>query len=219
MTDSYLIFLADENLTIRRQLRAIVNEKEGLSVSGEAGTLSELLQSMTSPFPDLVLLGLTLPYSEQIHTVKMIKKASKETKILILSALEEREHVCKLFSTDIEGYLLKREIGYALLDATDSIRQDLKYLSPFLVKKFAAEKISQSDDKKYHPSQDRLTAREVETLTLLSNGLSSKEIAQCLGTSKRTVDNHRASIMKKLKIKGTANLVRYAIRKGYTALP
>ena len=125
------------------------------------------------------------------------------------------EHLIRAFSAGADGYLLKENARADLIAAIDKIRQGKTYVSPLitdLIGEMFVHKKGRSDG-----SAAPLTTREIEVLTLLSEGKSSKEIAELLFISAMTVQNHRANIKKKLQVRKNADLVKYAIQKGYTS--
>ena len=125
------------------------------------------------------------------------------------------EHLIRAFSAGADGYLLKENARSDLIAAIDKIRQGKTYVSP-LITDLIGEMFVHNKGRSTAPSEP-LTTREIEVLTLLSEGKSSKEIAELLFISTMTVQNHRANIKKKLNIRKNADLVKYAIQKGYTS--
>ena len=136
-----------------------------------------------------------------------------EVKVLILSMHRDTEYVRSAISAGAEGYLLKEDADTELFASIEKIRLAERYISPLLLRELT------DDIFQTHPAGDKeiLTIREREVLKLIVEGSSNKEIANLLFISTRTVENHRANIMRKLNIRDTANLVKYAIRKGYTS--
>jgi len=128
---------------------------------------------------------------------------------------KDKEYVYYAISAGAEGYLLKEDADTELFAAIEKIRHEGRYLSPLLSGGLTHELIQSSQKGQLSSPFDPLTIREREVLKLIADGISNKEIADLLYISIRTVEHHRANVMEKLNIKQTANLVKYAIRKGY----
>ncbi len=128
---------------------------------------------------------------------------------------KDKKYLYHAFSAGADGYLLKEDTDTELFSAIKTVREDGVYVSPLLSKELTTDFINICKGNGRLPA-DPLTTREREVLKLIAEGQSSKEIADLLFISARTAQHHRASIMKKLNLKKTANLVKYAIRKGYT---
>ena len=142
---------------------------------------------------------------------------SPDVKVLILTMHKDKEYVFYAISAGAEGYLLKEDADTELFAAVEKIRQGGHYISPLLSGDLTHELIQASHKGQAMSPPEPLTVREREVLKLIAEGISNKEIADLLFISIRTVEHHRANIMRKLNIKQTANLIKYAIRKGYTS--
>ncbi|MBI5741038.1 MAG: response regulator transcription factor [Nitrospirae bacterium] len=214
MEHTYNIIIADDHVLFRRGLRAILEKRAGIRVSGEAGDGSELLAILGKSSPHMVILDISMPNLRGIETLREIKENYPDIKVLMLTMHKDREYLRQSIAAGADGYMLKEEADPALFMAIDKLRQDKVYVSPPL-----------ADDMFKHWSGGRkgnadietelLSAREKEVLMLIAEGKSSREIAGLLNISVRTVDRHRINISDKLNIKKIADLVRYAIQKGY----
>jgi DNA-binding NarL/FixJ family response regulator len=157
----------------------------------------------------MVVLDMSMPKLRGLEAISEIKLKHPSVKILILSM--HKEYVFRALSSGIDGYLLKEDASRELFLAIDRIRQGGKYLSHSLGE-LVAETLY---DKNFEPVSEPLSAREREVLKLVADGKTNKEISQLLSISVRTVEGYRAHIMSKLDVKNTAELVKYAIQKGY----
>lgn len=202
--NSFKIILADDHVLLRQGLKKIIEGAGGLEVVGEAGDGLELLSLFHSVVPDLVILDISMPNLRGIEAIHEIKRRCPETRILVLTMY--REYLHQALSAGAEGYLVKEDADRELFSAIESIRQRKIFISPRL-----------RDDLDVHrlPPFEPLSLREKEILKLIAEGHSNKEISENLFISVRTVENHRASILDKLKLKHTADLVKYAIQRGY----
>jgi DNA-binding NarL/FixJ family response regulator len=212
----YRIILADDHLLFRKGLRRIIEDSQNLSVIGEAGDGLQLLELLKKTKPDMVILDISMPKLRGLEAAHEIKSVNPDVKILILTMHRNKEYLLQALSAKADGYLLKEDTDAQLIAAIESIRGGKIFLSPLM-----SDDLSQ-DLLGFMENADRsldktLSTREKEVLTLLAEGKSSREIADLLYISLRTVEHHRASINKKLKIKNIVDLVKYAIRKGYTS--
>ena len=208
--------IADDHVILRQGLKRILGEAADLEVVGEAGDGLELLTLLNKLTPDIVILDISMPNLRGIEAIREIKMVHSDVKILILTMHKDKEYLYQAISAGAAGYLLKEDADKELFSAIQRIRQGKVYISPYLSEELTDDwaKIHRGD---YTPSmeQEKLTTREKEILKLIAEGKSSKEIAELLFISARTVDRHRANIMGKLNFKKTADLVKYAIQKGY----
>jgi DNA-binding NarL/FixJ family response regulator len=213
---TYQIVLADDHLMLRHGIKRIIEESEGLVVVGEAGDGLELLEILKKSTPDMVILDISMPKLRGLEATLEIKAMYPEVKILILTMHKNREYLMQALSARTDGYLLKEDTDTQLIAAIESIRQGKIFLSPLISKDLTSNLID-FINRSGKPYEGTLSIREKEVLTLLSEGKSSKEIAELLFISPRTVEHHRASINRKLNIQNIVDLVKYAIREGYTS--
>ena len=213
----YRIVLADDHVMFRQGIKNILERVEDLKVVGEAGDGLELLELLKKTTQDMVILDISMPKLRGLEATREIKVISPRVKVLILTMHKNKEYVYYAISAGAEGYLLKEDAETELFTAIEKIRQGGHYISPLLSGELTHELIQTSSNGKLTPQSDPLTIREREVLKLIAEGITNKEIANLLFISIRTVEHHRANIMRKLNIKQTANLVKYAIRKGYTS--
>jgi len=212
----YRIVLVDDHAMFRQGIKNILEGADDLEVIGEADDGLKLLELLRQGTPDMVILDISMPKLRGIEAIREIKMISKDVKVLILTMHNDQEYVYSAMSAGAEGYLLKQDADTELFAAIEKIRKKGHYLSPLLSGEVAFELIQASHKGQLLPSTDPLTMREREILKLIAEGASNREIADLLYISIRTVENHRANIMRKLNIRQTAKLVKYAIRKGYT---
>jgi DNA-binding NarL/FixJ family response regulator len=213
----YRIVLADDHVMFRQGIKNILGKDKGLEVIGEAGDGLKLLELLNKATPDMIILDISMPNLRGIEATREIKMILPEVKVLILSIHKDKEFVYSAISAGAEGYLLKEDADTELFAAIEKIRQEGRYISPLLLGDLTNELFQAHHKGQLTPQIEPLTTREREVLKFIAEGLSNKEIADLLFISVRTVENHRANIMRKLNIKSTANLIKYAIRKGYTS--
>jgi DNA-binding NarL/FixJ family response regulator len=213
---SYHIVLVDDHAMFRQGLKRILEERSGFEVVGEVDGGLELLKLLEELVPDLIILDISMPNLRGLEAIHEIKMNHANVKILVLTMHKDKEYLHQALSAGAEGYLLKEDADSELFSAIGRVRQGKKYVSPKLSEGLAEDwvKLTRGD---HGPSfePERLTIREREVLKLIAEGKSSREIGELLFISVRTVERHRANIMEKLNLKKSADLVKYAIQKGY----
>ncbi|MBI4848702.1 MAG: response regulator transcription factor [Nitrospirae bacterium] len=212
----YKIIIADDHSLLREGLKRILAERDDLEIIGEAGDGLELLTLLKKMTPHFVILDISMPNLRGLEAIHEIKGVHPGVKILVLTMHKDAEYLYQAMSAGAEGYLLKEDADSELFSAIDSIRYGKTYVSPRLSHAMT-EDYSKLYGRKPKSSLEsgQLTTREKEVLKLIAEGKSSKDTSQLLFISVRTVEHHRANIMSKLNLKRTADLVRYAIQKGY----
>lgn len=216
MRSPYQIVLADDHVLFREGVKSILNGVAGLKVVGEASDGLDLLSLLTKTVPDLLILDLTMPGLPGIEAAKEIKRLYPKIKILILTMHKSKEHLCRALTAGAEGFLLKENAHSDLLAAIDEVRQGRIYISS-LISSQLSDAFRQKCLGEPVDIGDKLTTREIEVLTMLASGKSSREIAELLYISAFTVQKHRSNIKKKLSIRKNADLIKYAIREGYSS--
>lgn len=212
----YRIILADDHALLRQGLRRIIGESDGLQVIGEAADGVELLRLMNKMTPDMVVLDISMPNLRGLEAIGEIKCRHAEVKVLVLTMHRDKDYLYQALSSGADGYLLKDDADTELFAAIGRIRDGRLYVSPSLARELTDYR-AHFGRKEVLCLADRevLTNREREVLKLIAEGKSSREIADLLFISVRTVDHHRANIMEKLKLRKAADLVKYAVSKGY----
>jgi DNA-binding NarL/FixJ family response regulator len=213
----YRIVLADDHVIFRRGIKGLISQKEDLKVVGEAGDGLELLNMLQRGLKtDMVILDISMPNLRGIEAAYEIKSILPGVKILVLTMHKSKEYLYHCISAGAQGYLLKEDSEVELFSAIDAIRRGDMFVSKLLTRELT-EDLSNIYHGDGQLPTDPLTPREREVLKLVAEGKTNKEIADLLFISIRTVENHRANIMSKLKIKKTADLIRFAIQKGYVS--
>ena len=206
------IVLAEDHVLVREGIKKIIEAIPGLQVVGEVGDGPELLAWLQDLVVDMVILDITLPSLSGIEATREIKKLYPGVKVLILTMHKKKEYLNNAIAAGVDGYLLKEDAPKELLKAIDNIRQGLIYVSPLLSSDLASLYVQSRHRDDTEPAAP-LSPREIEIIKMIAEGKSSKEIAQILFLSFRTIQNHRTKIMKKLNLKKNTDLVKYAIRK------
>jgi len=209
------IILADDHIILRRGLKMILAARNDFEVVAEAGDGLELLQLLNHQIPDVIILDISMPKLRGIEAIAEIKKAHLRTKILVLTMHRDAEYMHQAIAAGADGYVLKEDADKDLFSAIDTILQGRVYISPILSAESMRDWSELRQGKKALSSSEQLTNREREVLKLIAEGKSNKEIGDLLYISVRTVERHRTNMMQKLHAKRTADLVKYALQKGY----
>jgi two-component system, NarL family, response regulator NreC len=216
MSNSYRIILADDHVLLRQGLRRIIEGVGNLEVVGEASDGLELLGLVKRLTPHLVVLDISMPRLRGIEAIHEIKTIHPPLKVLVLTMHREKELLIAAISAGANGYALKEAADTELFSAIEKIRQGGTYVCPKMSDEVTADWTqTRRGGRSPSPEGELLTIREREVLKLTAEGKSSKEIGELLCISCRTVEHHRANIMAALNLKRTADLVRYAITRGY----
>lgn len=212
----YGILLADAHRLMRKGIKRILEERPCLKVVGESGNGPELYSLMTRLSPDMVIIDIAMTDGRpgrRNHT-REIKSLFPRVKLLVATLNGDQDYLAEALTAGADGYicLLAEKADQELFLAIDTIRRGERYLPPPVAGAGRLPRVRRK------PIED-LTPRQAQILRLIAEGRSSKEIAETLRISFRTVENHRTGIMKRLRLRKNIDLVRYAIRKGYiTAL-
>jgi DNA-binding NarL/FixJ family response regulator len=204
------VLLVDDHILVRRGFRRMLEDDPEIEVVGEAGDGNEAVEQAALLKPRVVVMDFALPSMNGAVATRLIRKASSEVEVLMLSMHSEVSYVRTCLDAGARGYLLKNAVDLELVDAVKQVAKGFEVLDPRLAKmpaKMPQDRVVAS-----------LTTRELEVLQLIVHGKSNKEIALVLGVSANTVAVHRANLMQTLGIHNTAELVVYAIRNGLASI-
>lgn len=205
------VLIVDDHKVFRQGLKALLESENEVQVLGEAGNGKEAVEICRKLNPDVVIMDIAMPGMSGILATRRIIKRCKETKVVILSAHLSRTYVTETLKSGAKGYVLKENAVEDVVDAIKTVVKGQTYLDPE-VASLAVETMLGEESKGNKNPFGTLTPREQEVLQLIVDGKPNKEIAEHLSISVRTVENHRASIMKKSGVRNTSSLVKLAIR-------
>jgi DNA-binding NarL/FixJ family response regulator len=209
----YQIVLVDDHSLFREGVRKILSERNDLEVVGEAGDGFELLEILKKSAPDLVILDISMPKLRGLEVIREIRTTYSDVAILILSM--HKEYLYYAINAGARGYLLKDDGLRELFRAIEQIRHGKPYISDSFSEELTEDWVDTCRGKRKIQPSEVLTDREREVVKLVAEGKKNKEIADLLYISPRTVEHHRTNILRKLNLKKTADLIRYAFDKGY----
>jgi DNA-binding NarL/FixJ family response regulator len=198
------VFLADHHVLIRGGLRTLLRARKDFLICGEADNGPEAVKSAIQAKPDVVIMNVNMPGINGIEATRQIRQTAPTTEILIFTAENNEDIMRECLRAGARGYLLKSASDEQIIDAIEALAQHRGYYSGSMIEKFLG---GGGDDRSL------LTMREREVMRLIAQGRRSREIAQMLGVSLRTVETHRAAGMRKLHLHSVAEVVRYAIRE------
>ena len=211
------IVLADDHPVVRRGMQALLVAEPDFSVVGEAGDGLETVRLVERLQPDVLILDLMMPGLSGLEALRIIRQRSSRTRVVVLSMYGNNAFVASALINGASGFVLKgceeEDLVRAVLEAVAWRR----YLSPPITERAIDAYIEQVRVGQLDP-HETLTAREREVLQLVAEGNTGAEIAARLHISQRTVENHRANVMRKLGLKNQSELVRYAVRRGLIPL-
>ncbi|OPB00100.1 DNA-binding response regulator [Pseudomonas fluorescens] len=213
------LLLVDDHALIRAGVRALIQDVPGYTVIGEASDGAQLLEKFSALQPDIVLLDLSMKHIGGLDALQQLKAAYPKSKVLILSMHTDPELIMRALESGAHGYLLKDTTANELEHALLALRNNERYLSPAIAHTVINQALIRSQGPASPIAQSHnLTARQLEILRLIVRGKSTREIAQGLGLSIKTVEAHRSQIMKRLQIFDVAGLVLFAVREQIISL-
>jgi len=215
---SIAVIIADDHKLVRAGIKSLLENIAGVKVVGEASNGRETIELTGKLKPDMVFLDIAMPELNGLQAAERIKKIYPDVDIIILSMHLDEEYVVQALKVGASGYLLKDSAPGELELALDTIMRGKVYISPAIPGEMIADyqkrlRYASSPDN-LEESKEKLTSRQKEVLQLIAEGNSTREIAEKLFISIKTVETHRSHIMKTLGINDIPGLVKYAIKKG-----
>ena len=211
------VLLADDHYLVRAGIRSLLQAMPDVTVVAEASDGREVLECLTRETIDLVLLDISMPGLNGLEALPRIKKDFPLVSVVILSMHQVSEYAVKALNLGASGYLLKKDSVAQLQTALKAVLAGGTYLSPGLSKSFFRQSLD-APGQLLQRSLDRLSPRQREILQLLAEGETTKGIGLILNISAKTVEYHRAQLMKCLEIFDVPGLVRFAVQSGLVAL-
>jgi two-component system response regulator NreC len=214
MENRLRIVLADDHTILREGLRALLSADPNFEIVAEAEDGREAVRCVEKLGPDLLLMDLSMPRMSGIDAISEIKKRYPETKIIALTVHKTEEYLLATLQAGVDGYVLKDATHDELVMAIHNVRAGKPYLSPGISEKVIEGYLEGKEGSLAVSSWQKLSQREREVLKLIAEGYKNKEIAEDLCISLKTVEKHRANLMKKLDLHNAAGLTVYAVEKG-----
>jgi len=206
------ILLADDHAVMRRGLRGLLETHAGWQVCGEAGDGRQAVEMAVKLEPKVVVLDLSMPELNGLEAAMQIRSALPDTEILIFTMHESEELIREALSAGVRAVVVKSDVEGHLIAAVESILRHDVYFSPTVSETLRNALLRSPENDGSDGPTGTLTERELEVTRLLAEGKSNKEIATVLAITARTVETHRANIMRKLELNSIVELVHYAVR-------
>lgn len=203
------VLVADDHAVLREGICALLANQADITVVGQASNGAEAVEQAHALKPDVILMDISMPGMDGMEATRYIKAKTPEARILVLTQHEDEALIVPMLQAGAAGYIFKRAGGAELVDAIRAVQREGAYIHP-RVARALMNQVSRAEGS----SEPHLSEREKQVLTLIAQGLTGREIAEELSLSEKTVVAHRTSIMEKLDLHNTADLVRYAIREG-----
>jgi DNA-binding NarL/FixJ family response regulator len=214
MEKNLRIVLAEDHTILREGLRALLSADPAFKIVGEAQDGRDAVRCVEKLSPDLMLMDLSMPRMSGMDAIREIKKRFPETKVIALTVHKTEEYLLTTLQAGVDGYVLKDATHKELVMAINNVMEGKPYLSPGVSEKVIEGYLEGKESSQAVSSWDTLSQREREVLKLIAEGFKNKEIAEELCISFKTVEKHRANLMKKLDLHNAAALTVYAVEKG-----
>ena len=208
------ILLADDHAVLRAGLKLLINAQPDMICVGDIGHCEDLVPCVESLHPDILLLDITMPGKSGLEAIDEVRRASPETKVLILTMHAEEAYLERALSSGASGYVLKQAADQELLNAIRATMRGEMYIHPAMTKKLLGRMLSEGSAQA-ESREPALSERETEVIKEVARGYTNQEIAEKLALSVKTVETYRARAMRKLGLGSRAALVRYALKKGW----
>lgn len=212
MKSKIRILIADDHTMLREGIRSLIEDQTDIVVVGEAEDGRTAVHLAHTLRPNVVLMDIAMPSLNGLEATRQIKRDHPEINVLVLTMYEHEEYFRQVLEAGASGYILKRAAASELVAAIRAVHNGEAVLSPSITR-LLLEDYLRKDSIKSDTEPDSLTPREREVLQLIAEGKTSREIAEVLTLSVKTVQSHRTSLMQKLNLHDRGDLIKYAIQK------
>jgi DNA-binding NarL/FixJ family response regulator len=208
------VLIVDDHAIVRDGISSLLALAGDMEVVGEATNGKEGLEKVSELLPDVVLMDIAMPIMGGLEATRRIHKEFPDTKILVLTQYDDKDHVFPAIQAGASGFVSKTAASSELALGIRAIFTGESYLSPSIAKLFVEDyqRVALTDDK--NEPYEQLTDREREILKLVVEGYKTRQIAEMLNITPKTVEGHKTSLMKKLGINNKLDLIKYALRRG-----
>ena len=208
------VLVTDDHAIVRDGICALLALTGDIEAVGEATNGREALEMVSRLSPDIVLMDIVMPLMDGLEATRRIHKEFPETKVIVLTQYEDKEYVIPVIEAGASGFISKGVAASELTSAIRSVYRGDSFLSPSIARLLVEDYREIARAGKSRDASEQLTDREREILKLLAEGHSTREIAQMLVISPKTVERHKTNLMAKLDIHNRLDLFKYALRKG-----
>jgi NarL family two-component system response regulator LiaR len=214
-SDPIRILIVDDHAVVREGLRSFIQIQSDMAVVGDAADGFEAVEKALALNPDVILLDIVMPRLDGVGTIKKLNEEGSTARILVITSFAEDEQIFPAIKAGALGYLLKDSKPQELVQAIRDVSRGEPYLHPAVARKLMDE-LSREPD--LPPTEEPLTERELEVLSLIAQGYSNREIGEQLNLSERTVGKYASNILAKLHLANRTQAALYALRKGIVDL-
>ena len=204
------ILIADDHGIVRGGMKLLIDRQPDMEVVAEAGDGVEAFEQALATKPDLCVMDVSMPRMTGLQAARQIRAHLPQTQVLALSMHDDERYVFDALKAGASGYVLKREADQDLVEAVRAVGRGEAFLTNAVERTIVREWMSDSSSGPDEP----LSPREQEVLKLIAEAYTNKQIAEILHLSEKTVESHRANVLRKLGMRDRVELVRYAIRRG-----
>ena len=208
------ILIADDHRLIARGVRRILEEQPDWHVVAEASDGRDAVRLGTEMQPDVAVMDVSMPHLNGVDATAQLAERAPNTKVLMLSMYSDETLVGRALRAGAKGYLLKDSADTDLVRAVTALAVGESFFSPSIVHRMLNEYVDRISDRGLDDRLDRLSPREREVFQLVAEGHTNRQMAEMLGVRPSTIETHRAHILEKLGLHGTAELVRFALQRG-----
>lgn len=205
------VVIVDDHAVVRDGIKSLLDESSEIEITGEASNADEAIEKVRTLSPDILLADISMPDKSGIEIAGTIGRNFPGTKVVMFSMHEDEEYITKAIENKAAGYVSKNSEKEEIINALKTVAAGGQYFSDSISRKMLASYVATRQTRVPMHHNTHLTSREKEILTLVATGCSSKEIADKLIISTRTVETHRNNIMQKLEVKNSAELIKYVI--------
>ncbi|HWO70183.1 MAG TPA: response regulator transcription factor [Actinomycetota bacterium] len=217
MGEKIKVLVVDDHAVVREGVRMVLETDPDLKVVGEAGSGEEAIEMARELSPDVVVMDIGMPGLSGFEATRRIRAAQPEVKVLALTVHDSEAYLFQMLQAGAVGYVLKRAAAADLIQAVKAAHRGETLLHPSVARLLIKDYLARAE-RGEEASGERISEREREILKLIAEGKTNREIASMLYLSVKTVQAHRASLMRKLGLHDRVELVKYAIRKGIVGL-
>jgi DNA-binding NarL/FixJ family response regulator len=209
------VLVVEDHLIVQEALVALLGARSDLQIVGAAASIRETMPLLDSARPDILLLDLSLEDGSGLELARALYRSRSKTRVLVMTGFGDRFAAKEAMAAGVAGYLLKNQSAADLFAAIDVIRRGGRYVAPSIAAQLRSDELSPKDISPL----ETLSHRESEIFRLLVSGTSSKELARRLFISVKTVETHRTNIARKLGVRSSVDLVRFAAAQGIAIAP
>jgi two-component system response regulator NreC len=207
------VLIADDHTLVRQGIRSLLALAADIEIVGEAADGREAVKKVRQLVPDVVLMDLAMPNMGGLEATRRIRKEFPATKILVVTQYDDSEYVIPVIEAGARGFVTKMASPLELASAIQAVYRGESFLSPSAAAILVEECQLKTGAEGEKDSYQLLTDKERETLKLIAEGHTAREIAEVLVVSPKTVEWYKTNLMRKLNLHNTADLIKYAIRK------